>query len=665
MNDVISNDKRVGIAPGRFAPILATARRAWGALRPIAAHSSAAHGQLLKALGDGKTSVANNRPTGAAPGLSPVLQQIVRPSAQGNWIYSQAKSYTPDLIDSILRLGQFGDLFSQWQLFQLMEDTWPRLAKNLNEVKRAVTQMQWTISPPPDIDGDADKAEAERRADFVREVLFAMTPEAGDDANDFRDTVYDILDSWGKGVSVLEIDWERKASSVGPAIAPKQTRWVHPQNYGYDFTYGRLALRKGGPGLMAGVGGPTMPVAYPGSQENGPAAFIPFVRNKFIVTKARHRSGLVTGAAMLRPLAFWWAASNFTAGFLLNFAQIFGMPIRWASYDPQNQSLLPLIEDMLQNMGSAGWAVFPTGTALELKEAVKSGTDNPQAYVHELADKQCDQLILGQTLTSDTGKSGGGSHALGQVHAGIRDEIIRGAADIVEGALQQLVCAIVILNFGDDRLMPRATAESVREDEGLVKAQRDQVLIQSGVALPKEWLYERHEIPMPEEGEDVVTGSAQQNPDAQNNPSARQGPADGQKGNQQTAAPSPEDPADAAAQGDDVEARAALVLGKASMAESKLADLIAEEVTGIEAKWLGGAKPWFVALIQAAKNPALTDEEFERFLEARAARVPQELAPLLKPEAVATAMEQFMGAAAVNGAVKAYLARMDGKGLKN
>jgi hypothetical protein len=107
------------------------------------------------------------------------------------------------------------------------------------------------------------------------------------------------------------------------------------------------------------------------------------------------------------------------------------------------------------------------------------------------------------------------------------------------------------------------------------------------------------------------------------------------------------------------------IQGRASMAESKLADLIAEEVTGIEAKWLGGAKPWFVALIQAAKNPNLTDAEFEKFIEARAVRVPEELAPLLKPEAVATALEQFMGAAAVNGAIKGYLARESGKGLKS
>src|SRR6266705_1406881 len=74
-----------------------------------------------------------------------------------------------------------------------------------------------------------------------------------------------------------------------------------------------------------------------------------------------------------------------------------------------------------------GWRGFPNGTALEVKaEGQKSGADTPQGDLLDRADKQCDLLVLGQTLTTDTGHMGhgGGSHALGKVHADVRSGII-------------------------------------------------------------------------------------------------------------------------------------------------------------------------------------------------------------------------------------------------
>ncbi|HSI14609.1 MAG TPA: DUF935 family protein, partial [Chthoniobacter sp.] len=108
---------------------------------------------------------------------------------------------------------------------------------------------------------------------------------------------------------------------------------------------------------------------------------------------------------------------------------------------------------MLQNMGSAGWAAFPAGTSLELKaDGQKSGSQTPQCDMLDRADKQCDLLVLGQTLTTDTGGmgAGGGSHALGQVHADVRSGIIDAAAKFTAGILeQQLIPAILRLNYGD------------------------------------------------------------------------------------------------------------------------------------------------------------------------------------------------------------------------
>ena len=75
---------------------------------------------------------------------------------------------------------------------------------------------------------------------------------------------------------------------------------------------------------------------------------------------------------------------------------------------------------MLENMGSAAWALFPAGTQLELKDAAKSTSENPQYALMQMADKLCTLVIKRQTLTSDVGESG--SLAAGKVHLSVWDE---------------------------------------------------------------------------------------------------------------------------------------------------------------------------------------------------------------------------------------------------
>ena len=436
-------------------------------------------------------------PSEATPtGLPPELARMIRPAASVQWLQTSARYYTPSLIESILRLGLAGDLVAQWQLFQLMEDTWPRLNKNLLELKRAVVSMDREILPAA-THGGQPHPEAARRARLVEEALLHLRPGADTEENGLAATLFDLLDAWAKGVSVLEIDWRiAPGSGSGESLmfAPRATRWIHPQHYTYLPHAGRLVLR-----ATADTVGHSL--VDPRFETDGG---IPFPANKFLIAQARARTGILTGAALLRPLAFWWAAANLTSEWLLNFAQLFGVPFRWATYDPHNPSILPALEQMLSQIGNSGWAAFPEGTRLELKEASKTGTDNPQAYVQTLADRLCDILVLGQTLTTEVGASG--SRALGQVHKGVRDEVILSAGAWLDEILsQQLIPAILRLNYGDDRFAPRVQSSPRRPDDALLMARRDQLLLNLGVPLPAGWFYQRHDIPRPTDGESLVT----------------------------------------------------------------------------------------------------------------------------------------------------------------
>ena len=106
-----------------------------------------------------------------------------------------------------------------------------------------------------------------------------------------------------------------------------------------------------------------------------------------------------------------------------------------------------------------------------------------------------------------------------------------------------------------------------------------------------------------------------------------------------------------------VSGRGAAVQVHASSATQKLAAAVAESVTGIEAQWLGGALPWFQRLVEAAGDPNTTDDQFLALVQRAQDRLPDEVAPLLRPDVVARAMEANMGAACVNGAVQGYVSR--------
>lgn len=264
--------------------------------------------------------------------------------------------------------------------------TWPRLVKNVAELKNAVCDLVWTVQDP---EGREDlKHLAERARD-------GMKGNYKEDGQGWRGTINGLLDGWFCGVSVREIDWEvRGCAHMPQAWLPRQTRRVHPRWYGWDAESGLFGMRS------------------PGSD-----ALADFAADKFLVAINNVSFGHPCGGALLRSLAWYWCAANFSADWLLSFAQIFGQPIRWGNYDNSDPALRDIMADMLENMGSAAWAAAPNGCTLELKEPSNKGSDNPQRQLIDLADTACDLLILGQILTGTPGDAGIGDVL--RVHAGI------------------------------------------------------------------------------------------------------------------------------------------------------------------------------------------------------------------------------------------------------
>jgi len=85
-------------------------------------------------------------------------------------------------------------------------------------------------------------------------------------------------------------------------------------------------------------------------------------------------------------------------------------------------------------------------------------------------------------------------------------------------------------------------------------------------------------------------------------------------------------------------------------------DNVLEELTGVEAKWLGGVKPYFRKLLLAARDENISDAQFIAVLEKAQKDMP-ELFAKLDIKALETAFNNAMSPAVVNGAVQGFMKR--------
>jgi phage gp29-like protein len=449
---------------------------------------SSSDGASLTTTIKGKTpaQIASESQTGnqatLPDGVPPGLARILRPQAASRWLLPSLAVITPQYVEMILRGALAGNQHQQWEMFDLMLDTWPELAGCLQELTEGVMCRKLVFEPFAEV-GESATPIALDKHKLVSAALRRMRPDVCADENDLEDTIKDIIDGWVRGMVCLETDWHSVAAgTLGDILAPRATFWAHPSNFGWAEN-GKLGLRVG----------------------NGIQMLPP---HKFIVGVHKAKSGSAMGGALLRPLAWWWCAANFASDWLLNLAQIFGLPFRWANYDPNApQGTIDAICNMLQNMGSAGWAAFPAGTTMELKDSGKSGDASPQGDLLDRADRYARMLVLGQTMSGSQDSSKGGGKAFGSVEANVKSARTDACAIYAAKVMNtQLIPSIVELNYGDRDECPTLRIIS-DDDAGMDEAARDKTLAEL-MPIPLSYLRRKYEIPEPTAGEETTASPA-------------------------------------------------------------------------------------------------------------------------------------------------------------
>ena len=547
--------------------------------------------------------------------LDVIDEPVVNPRAQDRLLELIEREQLPEDVRQTLAGALTGDLRRQQLLFQAMLDTWPRLQKNISEVLRDVKRAPWSFSPFSKR-GEEPEESATDKAGFVEDAFHGMKPDRSRGELGGPGIIEALAYGYFSGHQIVEVRWDRNPKG----ILPKAGKVVPSRFYGYPYDgtledeEDRLMLNPDG-----GLSGWN---------------YTDFPKHKFLLGINGGHPGHPTVAAPLRALTGYWLAATFGLKWLLNFAQLYGIPFRWAEYADINDK--SKVCDMLKNIGSAGWGAFPAGTKINFEDAGKAANQLPQRELIALADTQCDTFILGQTLTTDVSTSG--SRALGEVHEGVKSGVISGVAQFVADVLnEQLFPSIIELNYGETEEVPciGAKFEKPKDEKGM--AERDLILFQQlGLPVEKSWLYERHGVPLP---------------DADSKELFQPG-ANGAQGEPATGSDSPH------------ETRARLNTSevKANIAKpspiDRLSQTVLEDLTGVSSEWLSPVRPFFDRLAALALSEKVDDDDFVKALASAQGELP-ELFDKLGTEQLEESLKQAIGTAMLDGSVSRY--EEDGK----
>jgi len=416
-----------------------------------------------------------------SPTPAKLAAPVIRPSNRDYEPQLFGRSLSPDTVGALLDAGARGDLAAQSDLFNLMEDTWPRLRANLQKIKNAIRKLPLNVQPFTPKNGKPS-ASAQEKAAFVESALHLQRGYVDTTRAPLGSAVYELMDAVARGLSVVEIDWTTDTTGF---VVPVGFRRVPPRYLGIN-TDGTLALRLD-------------PAAF--------AALTPFSKHpgKFLTGVFQSKSGALGEAAQLRALAPLWLGHMLGWEWLVQKAELFGTPLRWANYPTTaTQAEIDAITAALRNMGTASWGAFPQGTNLQILQGTTpgvSGPNDPSERLMGIADRACDIMLLGQNLAVE--QNGQGSRAASEVHREVELDLFETYAEFIVAILNdQLIPQLIALNWGSAEEIPFVEVEISRPGREQDMAARDKTLfVEMGLPVSLQYLYERHKVPTPEAGE--------------------------------------------------------------------------------------------------------------------------------------------------------------------
>lgn len=376
-----------------------------------------------------------------------------------------AEGLTPSRLAAIHRAAATGDPLPYLELAEDIEERDLHYLGVISTRKRSVAQLPITVNAA------SDSADHKKHADYVQSWINDGVLAAG---------LFDMLDAIGKGFSVCEIDWREH---LGHAC-PREFIWRPQRWFDFDRVDGETVLLREASGA------------------------VPLVQHKFVIHRAKSKSGLTIRGGLARMASWAWMYKAFTLKDWAIFVQNFGMPVRIGKYGRNaTEQEKDVLWRAVANIAGDCAAIIPADMFIEFHEvAAKQASTDMYERRADWFDRQISKAVLGQTTTTDA-VSGG--HAVAQEHRLVQEDIERADAIALSGTVnKQIIPNLVAFEFGPQTHYPSVLIG--RPDEVPLKdfAEAFDKLGRHGLTAPAQWARQRLGIPNPQQGDELIGGRA-------------------------------------------------------------------------------------------------------------------------------------------------------------
>lgn len=405
----------------------------------------------------------------------PKVGRVALPRPQDSLRDYPGAGLTPSGLITILKEADAGSLATAMQLFEEMEEKDAHLFAVANTRRLALTGLAWRVISAAEAHEGVDRNRADEAAAYCRDVLVGL--------EHFDAVLRHLALANGRNIAVAEIVWDFTGGALRPVdIVP------------IDFT--RIVFDElDRPRLLT---------------QDEPDEGIALAPNKFIVHTPHSVTGHPQRGGLLRVTAMVYLAKNLALKDWMIFAEVFGMPVRIARYEPtatpeEKRELL----DMLESLGSHAAGVFSRAVDLQVIEANRGTVGPPFERLVEFLNREMSKAWLGQTLTTDVAGQKA-TFAATNVHEVVRQDIL--TDDIAkEGRTirRDLLGPLTRLRFGADAPVP-FFRRKLRQPLGTVQLADllDVAVNQLGLKVSAQWTHDALGIPSAGQGETLVAGSA-------------------------------------------------------------------------------------------------------------------------------------------------------------
>lgn len=399
-------------------------------------------------------------------------------------IYNRYSTYpshglTPERLTAIFKEADQGDIYRQSELQQEMLEKDNALFGMYNARKLGVLKYE------NEIIAVSQDALAIKQADYVREVI--------DNIKNWRGVLTDLLDAVPKAVSVSQIMWAVEGNDI----------WIDRVEQAdlKNFRFGK------GSDILSDLS------QIRRLTDDNRVDGYELEPNKWIVAIIKARSGHPSRSSLLRTNAWMYLFKNFDIKAWIQFAEIYGLPMRIGKYpanQADNEKFINDLEAAVRNLGRDASAIIPDTAMIEfVEEAQKAATASLHNELAEFCNKENSLAVLGHTgaAISTPGKLGGEGEAMEAKLDLIQADGL--AMDYVIS--DQLIRPLIDFKFGPQDKYPyyKTLIKPPADRKALVEIY-DGAINKVGIPVAAQDVYDALGIRQPEEGEEIIMPRPQQ-----------------------------------------------------------------------------------------------------------------------------------------------------------